>query len=73
MPRMSEHNPIFDELIERLNELEIRYVYQVRLLEELNEVVTENGRRLDSLERENRRLRETVARLAPEPLESPDE
>lgn len=69
---MSEKIAI-EELSERLDELEIRYAFQARLIEELNEVVTGCGRRLDALERENRRLRETLAGLAPEPVESPDE
>jgi uncharacterized coiled-coil protein SlyX len=73
MPSMPEKNETIDELTERLTELEIRYAYQVRLLDELNEVVTESGRRLNALEQENRRLRETLSRLAPEPIESPDE
>lgn len=73
IPPMSETSEMMEELAERLTELEIRYAYQVRLIEELNDVVTESGRRLDALEQENRRLRETLSRLAPEPIESPDE
>lgn len=62
-----------EELIGRITELEIRYAYQNRLIEELNEILTESTRRLDSLERENRRFREMFRSLAPVPQESPDE
>jgi uncharacterized coiled-coil protein SlyX len=62
-----------DELAERVTELEIRYAYQNRLLEELNEIIADSNRRLDELERDNRRLRETLRGLAPPTPESPDE
>lgn len=62
-----------DELQERLIELEIRFSHQALLLEELNAVVTESALRIDSLERDNRQLRETLRGLAPQLNESPDE
>lgn len=62
-----------DELQERLIELEIRFSHQALLLEELNAVVTESALRIDSLERDNRQLRETLRGLAPQLSESPDE
>lgn len=73
IPAMSEKSEKMDELSERLTELEIRYAFQGRLLEELNDVVTESARRIAALEQDNGRLRETLSRLAPEPTESPDE
>ena len=45
-----------NELQERLNELEIRFTHQAMLLEELNDVVAENARRIDLLERDNRQI-----------------
>jgi uncharacterized coiled-coil protein SlyX len=62
-----------DDLAERIIELEIRYAYQSRLLEEFNQVLTESNQRLDNLERENRALREMVKALVATPEESPDE
>jgi uncharacterized coiled-coil protein SlyX len=62
-----------DELAERIIELEIRYAYQSRLLEEFNQVLTESNQRLDKLERENRAMREMLKSMAPVPDESPDE
>lgn len=62
-----------DELQERLIELEIRFSHQALLLEELNAVVTDSALRIDSLERDNRHLRETLRGLAPQLSESPDE
>jgi len=62
-----------NELQERLNELEIRFTHQAMLLEELNDVVAENARRIDLLERDNRQVREMLRGMAPELSESPDE
>ena len=62
-----------NELAERVIELEIRYAYQSRLLEELNQILTESNQRLDKLERENRGMREMLKSLVPTPDESPDE
>lgn len=57
----------------RLNELELRYMSQERLLEELSDEVALCHRRIDELERQNRSLKEMVQNLAPESEESPDE
>jgi SlyX protein len=43
------------------------------LLDELNEVVTECNLRIDQLNRENMRLRESINGLQPSMEESPDE
>jgi len=61
------------EIEERVDELEIRFTYQARQIEELNEVVTDGFARISHLERENRMLREMLGSLAPETPESPDE
>ena len=61
------------ELHERQTELEIRLSYQDKTIEELNDVVTELARRVQRLERDNSRLREMLATLAPEMETSPDE
>jgi len=58
---------------ERFVELEIRYAHQERLVEELSNIAAEFGRRIASLERENRSFREMLSALAPSTPESPDE
>lgn len=58
---------------QRLNDLELRYMDQERLLEELSDEVAGCHRRIDELERQNRSLKEMLANLAPETEESPDE
>jgi SlyX protein len=58
---------------ERLTELEIRFTHQARLIEELNEVVTDCNQSVARLEAENNRLREMMKSFAPELSESPDE
>jgi len=62
-----------EDLNERLIELEIRFTHQNRLIDELNDEVTECSRRIAALERDNRTLRDTLKSLAPELTESPDE
>lgn len=62
-----------EDLHERLIELEIRFTHQNRLIDELNDEVTECNRRIAVLERDNRTLRDTLKSLAPESTESPDE
>ncbi|MCW9049771.1 MAG: SlyX family protein [Deltaproteobacteria bacterium] len=64
---------MLNELEERVMELEIRFSHQVQLLDELNEVVTECNLRIDQLNRENMRLRESINGLQPSMEESPDE
>ena len=58
---------------ERLNELELRYMGQEKLLEELSDEVAFCHKRLDELARQNRTLQEMVQNMAPESEESPDE
>ncbi len=62
-----------DELVERLNELEIRFTHQARLLDELNDIVAESHLRIDQLQRDNQRLKSMVENLSPDLEESPDE
>ncbi|APG28725.1 hypothetical protein A7E78_13320 [Syntrophotalea acetylenivorans] len=61
------------QIEERLTELEIRFTHQARLIEELNEVVTDCNQSIARLEAENGRLREMLKSFAPELSESPDE
>lgn len=61
------------QIEERLTELEIRFTHQARLIEELNEVVTDCNQSIARLEMENGRLREMLKSFAPELSESPDE
>ena len=58
---------------ERLIELELRYMGQEKLLEELSDEVALCHKRLNELERQNRSLKEMMQNLAPETEESPDE
>lgn len=63
-----------DELHERLTDLEIRYTHQVRLLEELNDVLAGACARIDRLEQENRSLRDQLRLMASDDFTlSPDE
>lgn len=58
---------------DRLNDIEIRFTYQARLIDELNdELIAANGR-IELLERDVSRLREMMTRLAPDLEDSPDE
>jgi SlyX protein len=61
------------ELLERLNELEIRFTHQARIVDELNSELFDCNQRLSRLERENRSFREMLQSLAPTLTESPDE
>jgi SlyX protein len=61
------------ELLERLNELEIRFTHQARIVDELNSELIDCNQRLSRLERENRSFREMLQSLAPTLTESPDE
>lgn len=58
---------------ERLNELELRYMNQEKLIEELSDEIALCHKRIDGLERQNSSLREMMQNLAPETEESPDE
>jgi len=63
-----------DNLHDRLVDLEIRYTHQVKLLEELNDVLTGACARIDRLELENRQLREQLRLMAADDYTlSPDE
>ena len=42
----------------RLDELEIRFAHQEKLLAELNDIVAAQWKKIDALENQNRRLRE---------------
>lgn len=59
---------------DRLTDLEIRFTHQARLLEELNEVLTDACARIYRLEQENRALREQLRQMSPDDFTlSPDE
>jgi SlyX protein len=63
-----------DEMKERLVELEIRYTRQARLIEELNEVLTDACARIGRLELENRSLRDQLRQVGADDYTlSPDE
>jgi SlyX protein len=51
---------------DRIVELEIRYTHQQRMLEELSDVVAEQGRTIDRLAKELLALRARVAELGDE-------
>ena len=56
----------------RLDELEIRFAHQEKLLVELNDIVAAQWKKIDALENQNRRLREDFQNMdlgskAPEP------
>ena len=56
---------MFDELQDRVTELEIRFTHQQQLLEELNAVVADCNLRIEQLSKENQRLRDVVSSLVP--------
>lgn len=59
---------------DRLTDLEIRFTHQARLLEELNDVLTDACARINRLEQENRALREQLRQMSPDDFTlSPDE
>jgi len=62
-----------NELRQRLIELEIRSTHQERMIEELNEVVAAEDRRIAELKREVKVLQQALQRLQPELTPSPDE
>lgn len=64
---------MYDELQDRITELEIRFSHQAQLVDELNLVVTDCSLRIDRLSRENQQLREMLSTFAPAMIESPDE
>jgi uncharacterized coiled-coil protein SlyX len=54
-------------------ELEIRYAHQAQQLEELSEELHGCFRRIEALERDNRRMSEMLQQLSPDFEQSPDE
>lgn len=62
-----------NEIVERIIDLETRFAHQELQLDELNTIVIECRDRIDRLERDNRRMSEMLAGMAPESMESPDE
>ena len=58
---------------ERLNELELRFMEQSRLLDQLSDEVAVCHRRIDSLVSENNSLKEMMKSFEPESEVSPDE
>lgn len=62
-----------DEVIQHLQEMEMRYTYQARQIEELSDELTTACRRLDELGKEVRLLRQMLGTLAPQLEASPDE
>jgi len=57
----------------RLTELEIRFSHISLQLEELSGELLGCYRRIEALEREGRRLRDTLRNMGPDLIESPDE
>ena len=57
----------------RLTELELKFMDQSLVLEQLSDEVAICHRRIDELSRENKSLREMVKTLEPESEVSPDE
>ncbi|HEY5673811.1 MAG TPA: SlyX family protein [Malonomonas sp.] len=64
---------MYDELQDRITELEIRFSHQAQLVDELNLVVTDCNLRIDRLSKDNQQLREMLSTFAPALEESPDE
>ena len=62
-----------NQIDERLNELELRYMNQEKMIEELSDEVALCHKRINELDRQNSSLREMMQNLAPETEESPDE
>jgi SlyX protein len=62
-----------NELEQRLIELEIRLTHQERMIEELNEVILTDNRRIGDLESRLQSWQKFLDSLGPELLASPDE
>jgi uncharacterized coiled-coil protein SlyX len=58
---------------ERLTNLELKFMEQAQLVEELSDELAVCHRRIDELARENKSLHEMVSNLEPESEASPDE
>ena len=65
-------NPLFNNQ-KRVTELEMKFMDQSLVLEQLSDEIAACHRRIDELARENRSLREIVKTLEPESEVSPDE
>jgi len=64
---------MYDELQDRITELEIRFSHQAQMVDELNLVVTDCNMRIDRLSKENQQMREMISTFSPALEESPDE
>jgi SlyX protein len=64
---------MYEELQERLTELEIKFSHQALQVEELNEVIIDCHKRIDHLVKDNHRLAKMLETLAETLEESPDE
>ena len=62
-----------DEREQRIIDLETRLTYQERLIEELNDVILTDNRRIDELEKRLNAWQKALDSLGPELLASPDE
>ena len=60
-----------NEVVERLDALEIRFTHQEQTIAELNEVITAQWDRIAMLERQLQRLREEMQNMTP-PREAPE-
>ena len=58
---------------ERLTNLELKFMDQAQLVEELSDEIATCHKRIDELARENKTLREMMQSLEPESEVSPDE
>ncbi len=58
---------------DRLTNLELKFMEQAQLVEELSDELAKCHRRIDDLARDNKTLREMVQSLEPESEASPDE
>ena len=58
---------------DRITNLELKFMEQAQLVEELSDEIAKCHRRIDELARENRNLREMMQSLEPESEVSPDE
>ena len=61
---------MLNDLSDRIMELEIRYTHQNQVVDELNEELTIANRRIDQLEREIRKLHDSMKSMEPEFTES---
>jgi SlyX protein len=62
-----------NELEQRIIELEIRLTHQERLIDELNDVIVTDNRRIGDLENRLQSWQKVLDSIGPELLASPDE